>query len=60
LVSYGAANAYKNLVGYKVTYESGGEADLTKGEWSPPTKGANNIGVQGRSDPTMFLGVDWK
>jgi len=60
LVSYGAANAYKNLVGYKVTYESGGPTDFTKGEWTPPTEGANNIGIQGRSKPAMFLGVDWK
>ena len=46
ILSFTSANAYKSVVGYEITIESGGEA-VQKGFNSPPVKGANNIGVQG-------------
>jgi hypothetical protein len=48
IFSFAAANAYKSLVGYEVTIESGGEA-VQKGYNTPPVKGANNIGIQGKA-----------
>ena len=39
----------KILLDIMVTYESGGQADFTKSENTPPTGG-----------PTLFLGVDVK
>jgi len=47
-LSFAAATIYKNVVGYEVTIESGGEA-VQKGFSSPPVKGANNIGTQGEA-----------
>jgi hypothetical protein len=55
IFSFAAANAYKSLVGYEVTIESGGEA-VQKGFNSPPVKDANNIGIQGKAvDPKSLF-----
>ena len=46
-LSFATASFYKAVVGYEVTVESGGDA-IEKTPNSPPVKGANNIGTQGK------------
>ena len=41
-----AAYIYQELVGYRATWQSGGDAS-EKGRWTWPYEGANNVGTQG-------------